>query len=174
MFIKFLPQMHVPTVYDIDLDALWQAGRRGIITDLDNTLVGAGEALATPKLKQWLERAMDIGFDIVIVSNNGEERVTAFADPLALPFIYRAKKPMQTAFKQALQTMNLTVDQVVVIGDQLLTDVFGGNRFGAKTILVKAIDLDEEGFFTRMNRRAERFILARMRNKGHQLWEDRS
>lgn len=168
---KFLPQLQVDSVYDIDLEALWQAGRRGIITDLDNTLVGAEVAQATPELEAWLQQTIDKGFRIVVVSNNRKERVATFAQPLSLPYIHRAQKPRRSAFKRALKQMNLTAEQVVVVGDQLLTDVFGGNRLGAQTILVKAIALDQEEIVTRMNRRIERFILARMR---HKLWEDQS
>jgi HAD superfamily phosphatase (TIGR01668 family) len=160
---KFTPRLRVKTVYEIPLSELWNSGIRGIITDLDNTLVGAKEPFATPELLIWLRQVKEIGFKVVIVSNNGELRVRNFAEPLQIPFIHRAKKPANTAFIKALQWMELKAEQTVVVGDQMLTDVLGGNRMGLHTILVLPIALLDEGFFTKINRRIEKVLLALMR-----------
>lgn len=156
MLKKLIPQQQVNSIYEIDLHALFKQGYRGIITDLDNTLVGAKAPLATPELIDWLKVVGQIGFQIVIVSNNQRERVTQFAEPLSLPFIYRAKKPTNASFRRALHIMNLEAGQTVVIGDQMLTDVLGGNRMGLYTILVQPISPADEGFFTKVNRRLEK------------------
>lgn len=163
MLKKLIPSLQVNTIYDIDLNDLWQKGYRGIITDLDNTLVGAKAPLATPELIDWLKVVGQIGFQVVIVSNNREARVTRFAEPLSLPFIYRARKPTSLSFRRALQMMKLQPEQTVVIGDQMLTDVLGGNRMGLYTILVKPISLVDEGFFTKVNRRIEKAALTIMK-----------
>ncbi|MCZ8511116.1 YqeG family HAD IIIA-type phosphatase [Paenibacillus filicis] len=163
MLKKLIPSLQVTTIYDIDLNDLWQKGCRGIITDLDNTLVGAKAPLATPELIDWLKVVGQIGFQVVIVSNNREARVTRFAEPLSLPFIYRARKPTSLSFRRALQMMKLQPEQTVVIGDQMLTDVLGGNRMGLYTILVKPISLVDEGFFTKVNRRIEKAALTIMK-----------
>jgi HAD superfamily phosphatase (TIGR01668 family) len=160
---KFTPRLRVKTIYEIPLDELWLNGVRGIITDLDNTLVGAKELLATPELIVWLELVKQKGFKVVIVSNNAELRVRNFAEPLQIPFIHRAKKPTNAAFHKALQGMELTAEQTVVVGDQMLTEVLGGNRMGLHTILVLPIELLDEGFFTKINRRIEKVLLALMR-----------
>lgn len=160
---KFTPRLRVKTIYEIPLDELWENGVRGIITDLDNTLVGAKEPLATPELIVWLELVKQKGFKVVIVSNNGELRVRNFAEPLQIPFIHRAKKPSNAAFHKALKWMELSTEQTVVVGDQMLTDVLGGNRMGLHTILVLPIALLDEGFFTKVNRRIEKVLLAMMR-----------
>lgn len=165
MFHKLLPRLHADTVFDIDLDDLWAAGIRGIITDLDNTLVGAHVPLATPELAEWLERVSQRGFKLVIVSNNHRERVSSFAEPLNLPFIWRAKKPSRSPFRRALGLMHLRPEQAAVVGDQMLTDVLGGNRLGLYTILVKPIAIGEEGFFTRINRRIEKVAHKYMNNR---------
>lgn len=172
MLKKFVPQLNVATIYDIDLQALQEAGVKGLIADLDNTLVGAEVASATPELKRWLERVRELGFKFIVVSNNSESRVSFFSNPLQLPFIYRAQKPRKAAFKNALDHLKLDVKDVAMIGDQMLTDIFGGNRMGLYTILVKAISLEHEGFFTRINRKVERKMLARLERKGIKLWED--
>jgi HAD superfamily phosphatase (TIGR01668 family) len=159
-----IPRLQVATIYDIDLDGLMASGIRGIVTDLDNTLVGAKDPHATPELIEWLEDVKRRGFQVVIVSNNHYARVSAFASPLSLPFIPRARKPTNAAFRKAMRLMNLQAEQTCVIGDQIMTDVLGGNRLGMYTILVKPISLRDEGFFTRaVNRRLERAALYWMR-----------
>ncbi|MDP5273028.1 YqeG family HAD IIIA-type phosphatase [Chengkuizengella axinellae] len=172
MIRKFLPYLHVNSIYEIDIDALKKAGVKGIITDLDNTLVGAKEALATPELIEWLKQLEQAGFKVVIVSNNNHARVSTFAKPLNLPYLPNARKPANLAFKKALQMTKLKPSEIVVIGDQLLTDVFGGNRLGLNTILVKPVSIHEDSFFTRINRRVEKIILSKLKKKGLMPWED--
>ncbi|MCQ6558387.1 YqeG family HAD IIIA-type phosphatase [Paenibacillus mendelii] len=173
MFERLLPHMRVNTIYDIDLNALKERGMRGIITDLDNTLVGAKEKLATPELVDWLNVVRDLGFKVVIVSNNNKTRVSAFAEPLDIPYIHAARKPANRAFRGALTVLDLPAEQTAVIGDQMMTDVLGGRRMGLHTILVSPISPGDEGIMTRFNRRLEKIALFRLRKKG--LWpeEDR-
>ncbi|GIP39548.1 hypothetical protein J31TS4_28280 [Paenibacillus sp. J31TS4] len=156
MLNKLIPRQQVESVYEIVLADLWKNGVRGIITDLDNTLVGAKIPLATPELVEWLDYLRSLGFQVVIVSNNDETRVGRFAKPLNVPYICSARKPSRSPFRRALDMMKLTPEQTAVIGDQLLTDVLGGNRMGLYTILVQPIARGEEGFFTRINRQIEK------------------
>lgn len=166
MFERLLPDQIVNAVYDIDLQALRQRNVKGIITDLDNTLVSAKTTLATPQLVQWLERVNDAGFKVVILSNNNRTRVSRFAEPLGIPYVHAARKPANKAFHKALQQLQLPPDQAVVVGDQMMTDVLGGRKAGLHTILVTPIALSEEGIFTRINRRIEKIALARLRRAG--------
>lgn len=153
---RLVPRQRVKSVYEIVLPELWNNGVRGIVTDLDNTLVGAKIPLATPELTEWLKHVKELGFQVVIVSNNREARVSNFAVPLGLPFIFNARKPAHKAFRAAMAMMGLPPEQIAVIGDQMLTDVLGGNRMKLYTILVQPISPADEGFFTRVNRRIER------------------
>ncbi|TVY00479.1 YqeG family HAD IIIA-type phosphatase [Cohnella terricola] len=171
MFKRLLPDQIVNTVYDIDLNELRDQGVRGIITDLDNTLVSAKTPLATPQLIGWLDMVKERGFQVVILSNNNSMRVSKFAEPLGIPFIPSARKPAGASFRRALQLMGLEADQAVVVGDQMLTDVFGGRRAGLRTVLVTPIAISEEGWATRINRRIEKIALARLRKKG--LWPEK-
>ncbi|WP_239617506.1 YqeG family HAD IIIA-type phosphatase [Cohnella mopanensis] len=171
MFKRLLPDQIVNTVFDIDLDELKSRGVRGIITDLDNTLVGAKTPLATPQLIDWLDIVKERGFQVVILSNNNKIRVGNFADPLGIPFIPAARKPGGAAFRRALSLMGLSAEHAVVVGDQMLTDVLGGRRAGLHTILVTPIAPAEEGWATQINRRIEKIALARLRKKG--LWPDK-
>lgn len=165
---RFIPHLRVRTVYDIDSTELKDKGYKGIITDLDNTLTGAKDYTVEPKLIKWLEETRLQGFQVVIVSNNDHLRVSRFATPLQIPFVNSARKPSSRAFRQALELMGLMPDQAVMVGDQMLTDVLGGNRIGMFTILVDPIAIQDESWITRINRRIERIVIARLRKKG--LW----
>ncbi|QJC52656.1 YqeG family HAD IIIA-type phosphatase [Paenibacillus albicereus] len=170
MFERLVPHMRVKSIYDIDLDLLARKGVKGIITDLDNTLVGSKIPLATPELIAWLDQVRELGFQVVVVSNNHETRVSRFALPLSIPFIHAARKPSTRAFRKALVVLGLEAEQTVVIGDQMMTDVLGGKRMGLYTILVSPIAPLDEGFGTRINRVLERIALTRLRRKG--LWQE--
>jgi uncharacterized protein len=171
MLKHFLPDQHVQNILDITPEMLVERGVKGIITDLDNTLVEWDRPEATPELIKWFTSIKEKGILITIVSNNTQHRVKSFSDPVGIPFIYSARKPMTKAFKRALQDMKLKNEQVVVIGDQLLTDVLGGNRLGLHTILVVPV-ASSDGFWTRFNRKIERIILSWMKRKGMIHWEE--
>ncbi|ETI67169.1 YqeG family HAD IIIA-type phosphatase [Neobacillus vireti] len=171
MLKQFLPNEHVKSILDISPVELKQRGIKGIITDLDNTLVEWDRPNATPALIEWFAEIKKHNILVTIVSNNNEERVKAFSDPLQIPFIFRAKKPMAPAFRRAISLMGITKEEAVVIGDQLLTDVLGGNRSGFHTILVVPV-AQTDGFWTKFNRFAERRILNWFRKKGMLQWED--
>lgn len=163
-----LPHQVAGKIYDIDLDALRAEGVSGIIADLDNTLVGAREPSATPELIEWLDRVRSLGFRVVIVSNNRRARVSKFAEPHGIPYIYSARKPVRTSFRKALDLLGLPAGQTVVVGDQMLTDVLGANRMGMRSILVTPIAPSDEGIMTRINRLIERAALRRLTRRG--LW----
>jgi uncharacterized protein len=167
----FLPDQHVKNIFEIEPDSLKEKGVKGIITDLDNTLVEWDRPTATPKLIEWFDNMRRNEILITIVSNNNEKRVKAFSDPLQIPFIFQARKPMTRAFNKALKQMGLSKEETVVIGDQLLTDVLGGNRSGFHTILVVPV-AQTDGFVTRFNRKVERRILNWFKKKGKLNWED--
>ncbi len=171
MYKKFLPNEFVKSVFDISPEQLMDKGIRGIITDLDNTLVEWDRPEATPKLVNWLKSMKDAGIQVTIVSNNNELRVKSFADPLGIPFIYKARKPMGKAFRKALNIMDVKRGEVVVIGDQLLTDVVGGNHNKLHTILVLPV-AKSDGFFTRFNRMIERRIFKALKRRGYVTWEE--
>ncbi len=171
MYRNFLPSEFVRSVFHISPEHLKAKGIRGIITDLDNTLVEWDRPDATPKLVEWLKSMKDAGIQVTIVSNNNELRVQSFADPLGIPFIYKARKPMGKAFRKALHIMSVKKEEVVVIGDQLLTDVVGGNRMKLHTILVLPV-ASSDGFFTRFNRLVERRIFSSLKRRGYVTWEE--
>ena len=171
MLKLFLPSEHVQSIFDIDPEKLKEKGIKGVITDLDNTLVEWDRPTATPELILWFDKLRAHGILVTIVSNNNEKRVRSFSDPLQIPFIHQARKPMARAFHKARKTMGLKLEETVVVGDQLLTDVLGGNRGGFHTILVVPVAQTDE-FRTKINRYFERKIMAFFKRKGMIEWEE--
>ena len=171
MLKLFLPSEHVKSIFDIDPEKLKEKGIKGVITDLDNTLVEWDRPTATPELIIWFDKLRANGILVTILSNNNEKRVRSFSDPLQIPFIHQARKPMARAFHKARKTMGLKLEETVVVGDQLLTDVLGGNRGGFHTILVVPVAQTDE-FRTKINRYFERKIMAFFKRKGMIEWEE--
>lgn len=173
MLKLFLPNEQVQSVLHIKAEQLKQKGIKAVITDLDNTLVAWDRPDATPELMDWFASLQEAGIKVLIVSNNNKNRVSSFSTPLDLPFIFEARKPMGRAFRQAIKLLGVKKSETVVVGDQLLTDVFGGNRSGIYTILVIPI-AKTDGFWTRINRKIERQLMAFFERKGMIQWEDRN
>ncbi|MUK87057.1 YqeG family HAD IIIA-type phosphatase [Ornithinibacillus sp. L9] len=172
MLKRFLPNEHVKSIFEIQPNELKDKGIKGIITDLDNTLVAWDVREATPEVVNWFKQMKDHGIKVTIISNNKEERVKFFSEPLNAPYVFSARKPLRRAFKVAAKEMGLEREEIVVIGDQLLTDVLGGNSAGLHTILVVPIVQTDEKI-TRINRTIERRILNYFRKKGKITWEDK-
>ncbi|WP_306974932.1 YqeG family HAD IIIA-type phosphatase [Alkalibacillus salilacus] len=168
---RFLPNDYVESIHNVTPEMLKQHNIKGVITDLDNTLVAWDEPDATQEVIEWIQSLQSHDIQVVIISNNNEERVSTFSSPLNVSFISKARKPMQKAFNKARTDMGLNRNDVAVVGDQVLTDVFGGNRSKYYTILVVPI-VKTDGFFTRFNRIVERRLLKYFRRKGYLHWED--
>lgn len=170
MLKKLLPSQFEKSIFDINLDALHKKGIKGIITDLDNTLVEWDRELATEEVRKWFKQVEQYGMKLVIVSNNNMNRVRTFAEPENIIFIHSARKPLKKAFIKACKEMGLRKDEVVVIGDQIFTDVLGGNRAGIHTILVVPV-AKTDGIATKLNRKMERIVLSWMKKRGLIQWE---
>jgi uncharacterized protein len=166
-----LPDEFVTSVFDVTPQKLEQLGKKGIITDLDNTLVEWDRADATEELAAWFIMMKEAGIKIVIASNNNEARVKQFAEPLGIPFIFRAKKPLGSGFYRALVQLRLPREQVVMLGDQLLTDVMGAKRQKLYTMLIKPV-AESDGWVTRFNRFVERRVFNDLKRKGKKTWEE--
>ena len=143
MFKRFYPSEMKDSTYSIDFDALYKKGYRNVIFDIDNTLVCHG-APQTEQSLSFLKGLMEKGFGVLFLSNNKEPRVKSFNDPLGAKYIYKAGKPGVKGYLDAVEMLGGTVDNTLFVGDQLFTDVWGANRVGMHTILVKPIDKHEE------------------------------
>lgn len=159
------PKEYRQSIFEIDLDRLKAKGFRAIMLDLDNTLVKWNDPDPTPGLKEWLDQVKAMGFVACIVSNNSGPRVSEFAARVGIPFISNAAKPRRKGFREAMARFGVKPEETVVVGDQIFTDVLGGNRSGAHTILVVPID-PREFFFTQMVRKVERRVLRYLDRNG--------
>jgi HAD superfamily phosphatase (TIGR01668 family) len=154
----FLPDAYVSGIAGIGLEQLWQSGIRGIVVDLDNTLVAYRESAVAPEVAGWVRAARARGFGVVLVSNNWSGRVAAIGSHLDVPTVPSAMKPLPAAFFRALKVLGTPRAATVAIGDQLLTDVLGAKLLGMRAILTEP--LSEHGFITtRAMRVVERAVL---------------
>lgn len=127
--------------------------------DVDNTLTLHDDPTPDPDIARWLEEMRAAGIPMVIVSNNSEERVAPFAKILGLPFVADGEKPKTGGMERAAKVLGgLRPEEMAVIGDQIFTDVWGGNRFGAVTILVAPLG-PEIVPFIKFKRVLEKFVL---------------
>ena len=170
MYNFLLPDEFVNSIFDITPEYLKSKGIRGIITDLDNTLVEWDRPHSTEELVAWLKLHSDAGIKVIIASNNNEQRVKAFAEPIGLPYIFRAKKPLGKAYKNAMAQLNLKNSEVIMVGDQLLTDVFGAKRHKIYSFLVRPV-AESDGFVTKFNRFVERRVYNELKRKGITTWK---
>jgi len=156
---KYLfPKEMTDSVRHIDYDRLWKMGIRGLIFDIDNTLVTFDIKKPPEDIIKFLDSLAKKGFDICLLSNNGQKRVEGFSDELGYPHIWKAKKPGIKSVSKALTILGHEKNKVVIIGDQIFTDCFCGNRFGIYTILTKPIAKRDE-WTVRLKRWPEKLVL---------------
>jgi hypothetical protein len=156
------PNRYCESIFDINLNELKKMGINSLIIDLDNTILARDTREAPEELREWLKKITAEGFKACILSNNWRARVSSVASQLNLPLVARAGKPRRKAFRQALEILKATPAETAVIGDQIFTDVFGGNRNGLYTILVVPLS-EKEALHTKLLRRVERRILNRFK-----------
>jgi len=138
------PKRFVDSIFDINFEDLYKRGYRGIIFDLDNTIVPSDGNELDPKTKDLIDHIKNIGFKVVILSNNwSHRRVKYFSKIMKLPALGSAFKPRVRSFKKAMKLMDTEPETTLVIGDRILTDIFGGNKIGMYTILVAPINKNE-------------------------------
>ena len=138
MLQLFYPTEYVDSVWDIDFAALYAKGYRGLLFDIDNTLVPHG-ADSTPEIDALFARLHEMGFRSLMLSNNGKSRVERFLRNIDALYLDNAGKPRPKGYKKALRLLGLPKKQVLVIGDQVFTDILGANLSGMKSILVRFI-----------------------------------
>lgn len=143
MFKMFYPDAYAASTYVIDFEKLYEGGIRGLIFDIDNTLVPHG-APADARSIELFEKLRNIGFDTCLISNNQEPRVKPFAEKVGSKYVFNAHKPSTKNYKKAMELMDTKKDATVFIGDQLFTDVWGAKRTGIESILVKPLHPKEE------------------------------
>ena len=143
MFNKFFPDEYMASTYVISFEKLFEEGYRGVIFDIDNTLVPHG-APADERAKKLFARLEKIGFQSCLLSNNQEPRVKMFNQDIQTNYIYNAHKPSTKNYVKAMEKMGTDKENKLFVWDQLFTDVWGAKRAGIRNILVKPIHPKEE------------------------------
>lgn len=143
MLERFYPDEYVDSAYGIDYEALYERGFRGVVFDIDNTLVPHG-APADERSIALMKRLAAIGYRRMMLSNNKEPRVKSFCDAAGADYIYKANKPFPANYQKAMERMGTIPETTLFVGDQLFTDVWGAKKAGMTTYLVKPIHPKEE------------------------------
>lgn len=143
MISKYFPYSYIANVFLIDFDKLYKDGFRGLIFDIDNTLVHHGDT-ATKEVEQLFVHLKEIGFKSIFLSDNSRERVENFNASIQIPYIFEAGKPDPSPFKKAISILGVKPEQAIVIGDQIFTDILGANRASIPSILVHYIETGNE------------------------------
>lgn len=144
MISKFYPTEYVTSTYHIPFEKYYEEGYRGILFDVDNTLVSHGDP-ADDRAKELFQRLHQIGFETCVVSNNGKVRVESFYKEAGVKyFIFKARKPSSKGYLQGIEKMGTSIKDTLFVGDQIFTDIYGANRLGLKSILVQPLHPKEE------------------------------
>jgi len=160
------PDEIYPSLTAVDLERLRRRGVRGLVLDLDNTLVAYGRTDPAEAVLDWLRRAQEAGMRLCILSNGRPRRVRLTAQRLGIPWIESYSKPRRRGFREAARLLGTQPHETAILGDQLFTDVLGGRRSGFVTVLVNPVSRRELPH-TRLVRLLERLVMRLL------LWQGR-
>lgn len=158
---KYIPDVYSESIFTINYDKLKKENIKCLLFDLDNTIVESKVNTPPEIVKKLFNKLKKMGFKVIIFSNSGSKRLQNFKDELEVDVNPRSLKPLKVNFNKILKKYNLDKEMVAIIGDQLLTDVLGGNRVGITTVLVDPI-LTSEFFFTKVNRLREKRVYKKL------------
>jgi HAD superfamily phosphatase (TIGR01668 family) len=158
MLKRFYPKEYLDNIYQVNYTLLRINGVSGLIFDIDNTIAPFDIPEPDEKIIKFFNYLTTIGFKICFLSNNSEGRVTLFNKKLSLFAIHKAGKPKLKGVNKALELLGTPPEKTVLIGDQVFTDIWCGNRKGIYTILVKPIAQRDE-WTVRLKRGVEKIVV---------------
>ncbi len=158
---QYMPDFALEKVYDLTVESLNREGIKAVFVDLDNTLIAWNNPDGTPEMRQWLQELSAAGIRVVVVSNNNHERVKKVVDKFGIDFESRAMKPFTLGIDRALKRFGVQKNEVVMVGDQLMTDIRAAKRAGIRSILVKPLVVSD-AWVTQFNRWRERRMLKKI------------
>ena len=158
----FYPDIYQKSIYSINYGKLLENGIRCLLFDLDNTCVPYIENKPDKKLKDHFDKLKDMGFKVIIFSNSHKKRLEPFKKELNVDCSPNCKKPLRGKFIKIMDIYDYKLSEVAIIGDQLVTDIYGGNKVGITTILVNPIGKDP--IWTKFNRIREKNIMQKLRD----------
>lgn len=164
MFDKFVPDMYMKSIYTIDYKSLKKNKIKCLIFDLNNTIAPLTMKKPNKKLIDLFEELKDMKFKIYIVSNSSKKRVEPFKDILAVDSAYMSFKPSLKKFRKIFDINKFKDNEIAVIGDEILTDIWASNRMNFLSILVNPIGT-KEYVSTKIGRFLESFIINKLTDK---------
>lgn len=164
MFRKFKPTWMLEAIYQLTPEELAKHNIRAVLTDLDNTLIAWNNPDGTPELLAWIETMKAANIPVIVVSNNKAERVERAISHLKLDFVARALKPLSKGVNEAVAKLDLPASEIVMVGDQVMTDIRASNGAGVRSILVKPI-VNSDAWNTKPNRAMEKVVLTHLHKK---------
>ncbi len=156
---RLFPGWYAGSVEDVTEGFLHSLGVKALLLDIDNTLSHVDAPNAETFAANWMARMKKAGFLLALVSNNDPERVEPFAAKCALPYVCHAQKPQPDGYRTLAGTLGVRPEECLAIGDQLFTDIWGGNAAGTRTLLVRPLSEDNEPAQFRKRRRLEKILL---------------
>lgn len=166
MLVDFRPTWMLESIYDLTPKEIREHDIQLILTDLDNTLIAWNNPNGTPQLREWLALMDEAQIPVVVVTNNSAKRAARALKELQLPFISRALKPLNRGINIAKKEYRVNSSQIVLVGDQLLTDVAAANNARIKSILVKPL-VNTDAWNTKVNRAVEKSVKKQLLKKGY-------
>jgi HAD superfamily phosphatase (TIGR01668 family) len=172
----FIPKEYHKSFFDIDFVSLYQKGYRLLLTDLDNTLISYAEEVATKTIIDKIEELKNIGFEVAILSNNYQPRINKFVQDLNISGYASAHKPLTSGIKRAVSGCSKKYEksEIIIVGDQIMTDIWGANRYGSYCILVDPIKAKTEKWYTKFNRKIEENMIKKIKRKEFQIYQELS
>ncbi len=161
---KYVPDIYQKSIYTINYQKLKEMGIKCLLFDLDNTLIPSRNTVVNDRVVELIE-SLKKDFDIIIFSNALENRVKKIAAVLNVKYYALVFKPFVKGFKKALKNHKYQECEIAIIGDQLYTDIAGGNKVGITTILVNPVS-NRDSFTTRINRYLEKRKMNQLYRKG--------
>lgn len=161
---KYVPDMYVKSILDINYNMLKKKGIKYIIFDFDNTIALLDECEISPEFSEKI-KILSKEFKVLVISNNFSKRIKLLCSKLEIKFISLAMKPLSISFKRILNKLGCQKNEMCMIGDQLITDILGANRFGIYSILVDPLGKDNIKF-TGINRLIEKNIISKLSKLG--------
>ena len=166
--LVFCPHRVANSVTEIDAAQLKEQGIQGVILDLDNTLVSWAREDLSKEILDWIQSLRDNNLNFCLLSNSViSKRVDRVAQVFGCTNIRKARKPSRDGFHRAMKTMNTVSSSTAIIGDQMFTDIWGGNRVGIYTIMVKPMSRGEFIYTRYVSRPPERILLKYFKKRGH-------
>lgn len=161
-----VPDLRVESIQELSADRLRQMGVEAVLVDIDGTLKNYRAESLPPQAVAWLESLRSAGLGVCLVSNGRSGRIRLAAEHLGVPFISKALKPLPFGCRRVMRQLGFDARRTAMVGDQIFADVLAGRLAGLRTILVRPIHPEEEPWFTRMKRPAERLILRWLDQRG--------